>query len=80
MDFEQAEKSFKQIKAQFVSGTLNESDFKTRLEELMVQDDQGGWWMIGYETERSKKQNRKSLKELLTRKLIIKLLKSLPKS
>lgn len=52
MDFEQAEKSFKQIKAQFVSGTLNESDFKTRLEELMVQDDQGGWWMIGYETER----------------------------
>jgi hypothetical protein len=52
MDFQQAEKSFKPLKAQFEAGTLSEAEYKTRLEELMVQDEQGDWWMIGYETER----------------------------
>jgi hypothetical protein len=52
MDFQQAEKSFKRLKAQFEAGTLSETEYKTRLEELMVQDEQGDWWMIGYETER----------------------------
>jgi hypothetical protein len=51
MDFEQAKKRFKQLKNQFESGTLSESEFKTQLEELMVQDGVGNWWMIGYETE-----------------------------
>lgn len=52
MDFKQAEERFKQLKAQFEAGELTESEFKTQLEELMVQDEQGSWWMIGYETER----------------------------
>jgi alpha-glucoside transport system substrate-binding protein len=52
MDFQQAEKRFKQLKAQFEAGTLTETEFKTQLEELMVQDERGDWWMIGYETER----------------------------
>jgi phosphonate transport system substrate-binding protein len=51
MDFQQAEKSFRQLKNQFESGTLSEPEFKTQLEELMVQDERGDWWMIGYETE-----------------------------
>jgi hypothetical protein len=52
MDFQQAEKRFRQLKNQFESGTLSEPEFKTQLEELMVQDERGDWWMIGYETER----------------------------
>lgn len=50
MDFKQAEKRFQQLKARFAAGTLSEPEFKTQLEELMVQDEQGTWWMIGYET------------------------------
>lgn len=52
MDFKQAEKRFKQLKAQFTAGNLSESQFRTHLEELMLQDEQGNWWMIGYETEK----------------------------
>lgn len=52
MNFKQAEKRFKQLKTQFVSGTLNEIEFKTQLEKLMIRDESGCWWMIGYETEK----------------------------
>jgi len=52
MDFQQAEDRFKQLKAQFAAGRLSEPEFKTQLEGLMIQDEQGSWWMIGYETER----------------------------
>jgi hypothetical protein len=51
MDFKQAEKRFKQLKAQFEARTLTETEFRAQLEELMIQDEQGSWWMIGYETE-----------------------------
>jgi len=51
MDFKQAEKKFKQLKAQFEAGSLSENAFKAKLEELMIQDELGDWWMIGYETE-----------------------------
>src|SRR5512143_3788681 len=50
MDFEQAYAGFQQLKQQFDSGQLTEADFKTKLQDLMVQDDQGTWWMIGHET------------------------------
>ena len=52
MNFKQAEERFKQLEAQFAAGKLSETDFKTQLEELMVQDDKGNWWVIGYETKR----------------------------
>ena len=52
MDFKQAEQKFKQLKAQFKAGVLSETEFKTQLEELMIEDEHGDWWMIGYETER----------------------------
>lgn len=51
MDFKQAEEKFKQLKGQFESGKLTENAFKARLEELMIRDESGTWWMIGYETE-----------------------------
>jgi hypothetical protein len=51
VDFKQAEIKFKQLKVQFETGKLTEAEFKTQLEGLMVQDESGSWWMIGYETE-----------------------------
>jgi hypothetical protein len=51
MDFKQAEKRFEQLKVRFAAGTLSEDEFKAQLKDLMLQDEQGGWWMIGYETE-----------------------------
>jgi hypothetical protein len=51
MDFQQAEQRFKKLKNQFKAGILTETEFKTQLEKLMVQDEHKNWWMIGYETE-----------------------------
>jgi hypothetical protein len=50
MDFSQAAAEFNQLKTQFDAGALSAADFKARLQDLMVQDDGGRWWMIGTET------------------------------
>jgi hypothetical protein len=50
MDFARVEAEFERLKGRFESGTLTEVDLKARLEELMIEDEQGRWWMIGYET------------------------------
>jgi hypothetical protein len=50
MDFSQVEAEFQKLKAQFKAGTITEAEFKARLQDLMIQDEQGCWWMIGYET------------------------------
>jgi hypothetical protein len=52
MDTSHSEGEYRRIKAQFEAGTLSEADFKAQLENLMLQDEQGRWWMIGYETGR----------------------------
>jgi hypothetical protein len=51
LDFKQVEDRFKELKAQFEVGKLTETEFKSQLEDLMIQDNNGNWWMIGYETE-----------------------------
>jgi hypothetical protein len=50
MNFNEAEEQFKKLKAQFDAGMLPEPKFKSELEELMIRDEQGRWWTIGYET------------------------------
>ena len=50
MTFTETEAEFRQLKAQYDAGDLSETDFKARLQDLMIQDEQGRWWMIGYET------------------------------
>jgi hypothetical protein len=52
MDFNQAEERFRGLKARFAAGDMSEAEFKAQLEELMVEDAGGTWWMLGYETER----------------------------
>jgi hypothetical protein len=50
MDFAGVEAEFKRLKAQFERGALTEADFRAQLEELMIKDEQGRWWILGYET------------------------------
>lgn len=50
MTFSQATAHYHKLKPQYDEGSLTETDFKAELEKLMVQDRQGRWWMIGYET------------------------------
>lgn len=50
MDFTGVEAEFGRLKAQFEGGSLSEADFKAQHEELMIQDEEGRWWIIGYKT------------------------------
>jgi len=50
MDFARVEAEYERLKAQFESGDLTEADFRAKLEELMIEDEQGRWWVIGSKT------------------------------
>lgn len=50
MNFPEVKAEFQRLKTQYDAGTLNEADFKARLQALMIEDEQGRWWVIGYET------------------------------
>ncbi len=50
MDFFQVERTFAELKAQYEAGDLSEEEFKAQLQELMVQDEQDRWWIIGYKS------------------------------
>ncbi len=50
MTFAETEAEYRRLKAQFDAGALSEADFKARLRDLMIEDDQGRWWIIGHET------------------------------
>jgi hypothetical protein len=49
-DFSRVETEFERLKARFESGALTEAEFKSQLEELMIEDEQGRWWILGYES------------------------------
>lgn len=50
MDFSQVEKEVAKLRQDLAAGRLTEEQFKARLRELMVEDADGNWWMVGYET------------------------------
>jgi DNA-binding beta-propeller fold protein YncE len=50
MDFSQAEAEFERLKGQFEASDLTEDEFKAELQELMIEDEQGRWWTIGFDT------------------------------
>jgi hypothetical protein len=47
MDFGDAEKRFRQLKAQLDAGEIDAGEFEVKLRELQVVDEQGRYWMIG---------------------------------
>jgi hypothetical protein len=38
------------LRRQVADGLLTEDECKARMRELMVEDSDGNWWMVGYET------------------------------
>lgn len=48
--FVRVEQEVARLRQELVAGRLTEEQFKARLKELMVQDEQGTWWMVGAET------------------------------
>ena len=50
MDFARVEAEYRRLKAQVERGALTEAEFRAQLEELMIEDEQGRWWIVGYET------------------------------
>jgi len=50
MNFAEVEREVARLRQGMAAGRLTEEQFKARLRELMVLDEHGGWWMVGYET------------------------------
>lgn len=47
MDFTTAEEKFYALMGRLAAGVITQEEFRARLEELIVQDDQGRTWMMG---------------------------------
>ena len=50
MNFQDAEKTYKDLKAQHAAGKLNDADFEAEVAKLRLQDAQGHWWQVGVST------------------------------
>lgn len=50
MTFQDAEKTYKDLRAQHAAGKLSDPDFESKVGDLRMQDSQGRWWQIGVQT------------------------------
>lgn len=50
MNFLEAEKTYKDLKAQHEAGKLNDATFEAEVGKLRMQDEQGRWWQIGVQS------------------------------
>jgi hypothetical protein len=50
MNFQDAEKTYRDLKAQHDSGKLSDSTFEAEVGKLRMQDAQNRWWQIGVQT------------------------------
>ncbi len=50
MDFGQVEERVAKLRQSLTAGQMTEEQFKFQLREMMVEDEDGNWWMVGYET------------------------------
>ncbi len=48
--FQQAEDRYFLLKGQRATGRITREQFNAALKELMIQDAQGRWWMIGVDS------------------------------
>ena len=48
--FADIERQVEVLRRQVADGLLTEDECKARMRELMVEDSDGNWWMVGYET------------------------------
>jgi len=50
MNFQDAEKTYKELKAQHEAGKLSDAAFEAEVGKLRLQDEQGRWWQIGVQS------------------------------
>jgi hypothetical protein len=50
LNFQDAEKTYKDLKAQHAAGKLSDADFEAEVAKLRLQDAQGHWWQVGVST------------------------------
>ncbi len=50
MNFQEAERAYQDLRAQFTAGKLTSSDFEAQVSKLKLQDADGRWWQIGVQS------------------------------
>ena len=50
MNFQEAEKAYQALRAQYSAGKLNNTEFEAEVSKLKVQDAEGRWWQIGVQS------------------------------
>src|SRR5512143_1827081 len=50
MNFQEAEKAYQDLRAQYSAGKLSNTDFEAAVSKLKVQDADGRWWQIGVQS------------------------------
>lgn len=50
MNFQEAEKAYQDLRAQYSAGKLSNTDFESEVSKLKVQDADGRWWQIGVQS------------------------------
>lgn len=50
MNFAEVERMVAKLRQDLAAGRLTEEQFKAQLRGMMVEDEAGNWWMVGYET------------------------------
>jgi hypothetical protein len=50
LNFQDAEKTYRDLKQQHAAGKLTDEDFEAQVAKLSHQDAQGHWWQLGVET------------------------------
>src|SRR5512143_1624731 len=50
MNFQEAEKAYQDLRAQYSAGKLSNTDFEAEVSKLKVQDADGRWWQLGVQS------------------------------
>jgi hypothetical protein len=50
MNFQEAERMYQDLRAQYSAGKLSNTDFEAEVSKLKVQDAEGRWWQIGVQS------------------------------